>query len=36
MSVTQHVADMIAAAKLLIDGVSVHEAAELQRLGARS
>ena len=34
MSVTQHVADMIAAAKLLIDGVSVHEAAELQRLGA--
>ena len=34
MSVTQHVADMIAAAKLLIDGVSVHEAAELQRLDA--
>ena len=34
MSVTQHVADMIAAARLLIDGVSVHEAAELQRLDA--
>ena len=34
MSVTQHVADMIAAARLLIDKVSVHEAAELQRLEA--
>ena len=32
MPVTQHVAEMIAAARLLIDRVSVHEAAELQRL----
>lgn len=34
MPVTQHVAEMIAAARLLIDRVSVHEAAELQRLDA--
>ena len=34
MLVTQHVAEMIAAARLLIDRVSVHEAAELQRLDA--
>ena len=34
MPVTQHVAEMIAAARLLIDRVSVHEAAELQRLNA--
>ncbi|MEC8246272.1 MAG: rhodanese-like domain-containing protein [Pseudomonadota bacterium] len=34
MPVTQHVAEMIAAARLLIDRVSVHEAAELQRLEA--
>ena len=34
MPVTQHVAEMIAAARLLIDRVSVREAAELQRLGA--
>ena len=34
MPVTQHVAEMIAAARLLIDRVSVHEAAELQRLVA--
>ena len=34
MPVTQHVAKMIAAARLLIDRVSVHEAAELQRLDA--
>ena len=34
MLVTQHVAEMIAAARLLIDRVSVHEAAKLQRLDA--
>ena len=34
MPVTQHVAELIAAARLLIDRVSVHEAAELQRLDA--
>ena len=34
MPVTQHVAVMIAAARLVIDRVSVHEAAELQRLDA--
>ena len=34
MPVTQHVAEMIAATRLLIDRVSVHEAAELQRLDA--
>ncbi|MEC7237027.1 MAG: rhodanese-like domain-containing protein, partial [Pseudomonadota bacterium] len=34
MPVTQPVADMIAAARLLIDKVGVHEAAELQRLDA--
>ncbi|MEE3025633.1 MAG: rhodanese-like domain-containing protein [Pseudomonadota bacterium] len=34
MPVTQRVAEMIAAARLLIDCVSVHEAAELQRLDA--
>ena len=34
MPATQHVAEMIAAARLLIDRVSVHEAAELQRLDA--
>ena len=34
MPVTQHVAEMIAAARLLINRVSVHEAAELQRLDA--
>ena len=34
MQVTQHVAEMTAAARLLIDRVSVHEAAELQRLDA--
>ena len=34
MPVTQHVAEMIAAARLLIDRVSVHEAAKLQRLDA--
>ena len=34
MPVTQHVAEMITAARLLIDRVSVHEAAELQRLDA--
>ena len=34
MPVTQHVAEMIAAARLLIDRVSVHEADELQRLDA--
>ena len=34
MPVTQHVADMIASARLLIDSVSVSEAAELQRLDA--
>ena len=34
MPVTQHVAEMIAAARLLIDRVSVHEAAELQSLDA--
>ena len=34
MPVTQHVAEMIAAARLLIDRVSVHEAAELQCLDA--
>ena len=34
MLVSQHVAEMIAATRLLIDRVSVHEAAELQRLDA--
>ena len=34
MPVTQHVADMIASARLLIDSISVIEAAELQRLDA--
>lgn len=34
MPVTQPVAEMIAAARMLIDKVSVHEAAELQRLEA--
>ena len=34
MPVTQHVADMIVSARLLIDSVSVSEAAELQRLDA--
>ncbi len=34
MPVTQHVADMIASARLLIDSISVSEAAELQRLDA--
>ena len=34
MPVTQHVADMIASARLLIDSISVTEAAELQRLDA--
>jgi len=34
MPITQPVAEMIAAARLLIDQVSVHEAAELQRLEA--
>ena len=34
MQVTQHVAEMTAAARLLIDRVSVHEAAELQRADA--
>ena len=32
MPVTQPVSEMIAAARLLISQVSVHEAAELQRL----
>ena len=34
MPVTQPVSEMIAAARLLINQVSVHEAAELQRLDA--
>ena len=34
MPIIQPVADMIAAARLLIDKVGVHEAAELQRLDA--
>ena len=34
MPLTQPVADMIAAARLLIDKLGVHEAAELQRLDA--
>ena len=34
MPVTQHVADMIASARLLIKSISVAEAAELQRLDA--
>lgn len=34
MPVKQHVADMIASARLLIDSISVTEAAELQRLDA--
>ena len=34
MPVTHHVADMIASARLLIDSISVTEAAELQRLDA--
>ncbi len=34
MPVIQHVADMIASARLLIDSISVTEAAELQRLDA--
>ena len=34
MPVTQLVSEMIAAARLLIDQISVHEAAELQRLDA--
>jgi len=34
MPVTQPVSEMIAAARLLIDQISVHEAAELQRLEA--
>ena len=34
MPVTRHVADMIASARLLIDSISVVEAAELQRLDA--
>ena len=34
MPVTQPVSEMIAAARLLINQVSVHEAAELQRLAA--
>ena len=34
MPVKQHVADMIASARLLIDSISVIEAAELQRLDA--
>ena len=34
MPVTQHVADMVASARLLIDSISVTEAAELQRLDA--
>lgn len=34
MPVTQHVADMIASARLLIDSIGATEAAELQRLDA--
>ena len=34
MPVTQHVAEIIAATRSLIDHVSVHEAAKLQRLDA--
>lgn len=34
MPVTQHIADMIASARLLIKSISVAEAAELQRLDA--
>ena len=34
MPVTQPVSEMIAAARLLINQVSVHEATELQRLDA--
>jgi len=34
MPVTQPVSEMIAAARRLIEQISVHEAAELQRLGA--